>query len=216
MAPKLYGIAVSPPVRSVLICAEALKLPLEFVTVNILAGDHLKEDFLKKNPLHTVPVLEDDDGTIIIDSHAILIYLVSKYKKNDPLYPLDNLKQKIRIDERLFFEGGTLSHRLGNVQSPLFKGVKPTESTLGLLKEGLGFLEAFLVNNKTKYIAGNNVTIADFSIVTTVTCIDNYVPYSQFPQLKAYIERLQKLPWYKVNEEGNAQLAGFIKSKLES
>ena len=47
MAPKLFSIPASPPVRAVLMCAKALDLELDVVLVNLLKKEHLKEDFLK-------------------------------------------------------------------------------------------------------------------------------------------------------------------------
>lgn len=59
------------------------------------------------NPQHTIPTLVDDDGFTIWDSHAIMIYLVSKYAKDDSLYPTD-LKKRALIDQRLHFESGVV------------------------------------------------------------------------------------------------------------
>jgi hypothetical protein len=39
------------------------------------------------------------------DSHAINVYLVSKYAKNDNLYPKD-LKKRALVDQRLHFDTG--------------------------------------------------------------------------------------------------------------
>lgn len=47
MAPKLYAIAASPPVRAVQACAKAINLELEVINVNLLAGEHLKPEYLK-------------------------------------------------------------------------------------------------------------------------------------------------------------------------
>ena len=62
------------------------------------------------NPQHTVPTL-DDDGFTIWDSHAISTYLVSKYAKDDSLYPKD-LQKRAVVDQRLHFESGIIFSRL--------------------------------------------------------------------------------------------------------
>jgi len=51
----LYGIDGSPPVRSVLLTLNALGLEFEYKIVNLPEKEHLKPEFLKINPLHTVP-----------------------------------------------------------------------------------------------------------------------------------------------------------------
>lgn len=56
------------------------------------------------NPQHTVPTL-DDNGIVLWDSHAINVYLVTKYGKDDSLYPKDFFKRAI-VDQRLHFDSG--------------------------------------------------------------------------------------------------------------
>ncbi|KAF4531265.1 hypothetical protein B566_EDAN019338 [Ephemera danica] len=65
------------------------------------------------NPQHTVPTL-DDNGFYIWDSHAINAYLVTKYGKNDSLYPRDPQKRAI-IDQRLHFDSGILFPLSGQI-----------------------------------------------------------------------------------------------------
>lgn len=48
MVLTLYKLDASPPVRSVYMVIEALKIrDVEYVDVNLLEGSHLKEEFLK-------------------------------------------------------------------------------------------------------------------------------------------------------------------------
>jgi glutathione S-transferase len=49
MAPVLYMVVPSPAVRAVLITADALGLDLVQKEVDLVAGEHLKPDFLKVN-----------------------------------------------------------------------------------------------------------------------------------------------------------------------
>lgn len=45
--PILYSAELSPAVRGVWLTARAMNLELENRTVNLMAGEHLKPDFLK-------------------------------------------------------------------------------------------------------------------------------------------------------------------------
>ena len=101
---------LSPPGRSVELTLNALGLDFQHKFVDLLAGDHLKDEFLKLNPQHTVPVI-DDDGTVIWESHAICMYLVQKYGKDDKLYPSD-LLTRTRINAVLHFDSTVLFARL--------------------------------------------------------------------------------------------------------
>lgn len=47
MAPKLYYIAGSPPVRSVLMTADALGVKLDLQAIDTLKGENLKPEYIK-------------------------------------------------------------------------------------------------------------------------------------------------------------------------
>ncbi|XP_061389568.1 glutathione S-transferase 1-like [Musca vetustissima] len=211
----LYGVDLSPPVRACLLTLKALNLPYEYKVVDLLAKEHLSADFLKKNPLHTVPVLEED-GQYICDSHAIISYLVDKYGKDDSLYPKDLLKRAF-VDQRMYFEASILFQRgLRNITVPLLvrNETKVYKQQIDDILESYEFLEAFLKENK--YIAGDHLTIADFSVVTSVTSLVAFaeIDASKFPKLSAWLKTLEALPYYKeANEVGAKQLVSIIKSK---
>lgn len=127
MAPTLYMFHASSSVRAVLMTAKALELELNEKEIDILHQDHLKPEYLQVsrnllekikndvfqlNPQHTTPTLVDDDF-VLWDCHAIIIYLVSKYGKNDSLYPPD-LRTRAIIHQRLHFESGVLSVQIRN------------------------------------------------------------------------------------------------------
>lgn len=74
---KIYDFKGFPnPLRVRIALAEKkLTDKVEFITVNVPQGDHRKPEFLAKNPLGLVPVLELEDGTCISESSAITEYL---------------------------------------------------------------------------------------------------------------------------------------------
>lgn len=108
----LYGIDLSPPVRSCLMTLNALNVEFEYKIVNLQIGEHMQPGFLKINPLHTIPVL-DDDGKIVVDSHVICTYLIQKYggAKHKSLYPSD-LYERALVDQKLYFDIGVLNAKL--------------------------------------------------------------------------------------------------------
>lgn len=105
--PIIYGHEMSSVVRSVLMVAKAINLDYEYKEVDFDAGDNVTEHFLKMNPLHTVPTM-DDDGLYLGESHAIGPYLIQQYGKSDDLYPRDDLRNRARIDQMLHFDNGIL------------------------------------------------------------------------------------------------------------
>jgi len=103
--------------------AHALGLELNKKKVDLDAGDHLKPEFVKLNPQHTIPTLVDGEFAVW-ESRAILIYLAEKYDKDGSIYPKDP-QQRAVINQRLFFDLGTLYQSYVYYYYPqLFEDVK--------------------------------------------------------------------------------------------
>ncbi|KAH8331514.1 hypothetical protein KR074_004991 [Drosophila pseudoananassae] len=214
----LYGTESSPPVRAVLLTLRALKLEHQFRQLDMQAGEHLEPEMLRKNPQHTVPMLEDEGEVYIWDSHAIIGYLVNKYAQSDELYPRDPFQRAV-VDQRLHFETGVLFHGIfKQLQKALFKenATEVPKDRLAELQDAYGLLEQFLDQNP--YVAGAELTIADFSIVSTVSTLHlSYSPVdgAKYPKLSAWLTRLSTLPFYEEdNLRGARILAERIRAKL--
>ncbi|XP_043066791.1 glutathione S-transferase 1-1-like [Drosophila bipectinata] len=196
----LYGIDGSPPVRSVILTLRALGLDFEYKVVNLQAGEQLKPEFLKLNPLHTVPVL-DDDGFILYDSHAINSYLVGKFSKDDSLYPRD-LQKRALVDQRLFYESGTVAPAGVEVMYTVLRQDNPEvpQAKIDALAEAYKNLNLFLKDSD--FLAGDNLTIADFHVLAVLTGWVYFLEIepSKYPRLAGWIQRMKRLPYY---EEAN-------------
>ena len=85
------------------------------------------------------------------------------------------------------------------------------------IREHYGFLEQFLT--ETKYVAGNDLTIADLSIVTIVSTVDMLLPVTQdqWPHLyNWWYNVIQKLPYYhKANDEGLLALKTIVQQHTD-
>lgn len=103
---KLYHFPVSGPSRGALMAARAIGVPVEIEIVDLFKKEQLKESFLKVNPQHCVPTLEDD-GFVLWESKAIAGYLADKYGKDDQWYPKD-LKRRALVHQRLYFDASNL------------------------------------------------------------------------------------------------------------
>merc|ERR1712228_74726 len=88
MAPiEVYGMSLSAPCRIVNMTAECLGLEYEFKVVDLMAGEHMKPEFLALNPQHNIPTMKDGDF-VMNESRAIAAYLVNKHGADDKLYPV--------------------------------------------------------------------------------------------------------------------------------
>jgi glutathione S-transferase len=96
---KLYDLSLSGHCHRVRLFLDLLGLNYEAVPVDLLSGEHLQEPHLKRNPFGKVPVL-DDDGHLVRESNAILVYLALKHKARD-WYPVDNPAAAAEIQQWL-------------------------------------------------------------------------------------------------------------------
>ncbi|CAG9839371.1 unnamed protein product [Diabrotica balteata] len=205
----LYMVDGSPPCRAVQLLAKELSVTFTPKNVNIPAKEQYAPEFLKINPQHTVPVL-DDNGFILIDSHAIMTYLVSKYGKNDSLYPKDLQKRAI-VDQRLHFDSNILFARGARIVKRVFyeqkRDVLPED--LAALVEAYEIVEKFLDSNK--YVAGDELTVADFSFWTSLTTWNGIGCYTEekYPRIAAWLKRMSELPYSKLNKEAVDGFKGY-------
>ena len=71
---KVYDFpgAPNPKKLRVYLAEKGIKVPIE--TVDIVSGKNRTPEFLRKNPLGGLPVLELDDGSCLTESLAIIEY----------------------------------------------------------------------------------------------------------------------------------------------
>ncbi|XP_065338052.1 LOW QUALITY PROTEIN: uncharacterized protein LOC135938363 [Cloeon dipterum] len=207
----------SPPNRAVYLCLKALGLEVTKKTVNLFNGEHLDPDFVKLNPQHTIPTLEDDDF-VIWDSHVICSYLVDKYAEDDSLYPKDPQKRAI-VDQRLHFDTGVLFPRFMNISYPLLflKCKEIPEEKQKAVTDAFAIMENFLEGND--YLAGDSYTIADICCIATVSTLVEGLRISveDFPNIKDWMERCREnLPGYaEVNQPGVDAYKGAADRELD-
>jgi glutathione S-transferase len=81
---KFYDCQTAPSPRRVRIFLAEKGLRIETIQVDLRNGEHLSDGYGAINPNRTVPVLELDDGTRLLDSNSISLYL-------DDIFPEPNL-----------------------------------------------------------------------------------------------------------------------------
>ncbi|XP_046960269.1 glutathione S-transferase 1-like [Vanessa cardui] len=209
---KIHKMDFSPPVGAALMVCDVHNVPIETIDINLFAREHLKPEYVKKNPMHTIPLLEDDDF-IIHDSHAIMMYISDKYGKDDSLYPKD-LQKRALVNQQLFFDT-LLFYRTRSITfAALIEGVrKPTEKQLNDLHEGYSFLEGFL--SKTKFVAGDNMTIADISILSSVSAMRHIIPIddTKYPKTAAWFKFMTSQSFFKKCAEKGSLIFGEMLKK---
>lgn len=206
-----YYLSASAPCRSVIMLAKALGVELNKKTLNLMEGEHLKPEFLKINPQHTIPTLVDN-GFALWESRAILVYLAEKYCKDDSLYPKDPQQQAV-VNQRLYFDMGTLYTAFAEYYYPQFRQGKPADpEAFKKVENAFNFLNTFLEGQE--YVAGNKVTIADIAILATVSTFDiaNF-KLSDYPNVDRWYQNAQKVtPGWEENWAGLLELKAWVTS----
>ncbi|XP_046733826.1 glutathione S-transferase 1 [Diprion similis] len=168
---KLYSVSDGPPSLACRQALKALKIDYELVNVDFGRGEHMTDDFEKLNPQKEIPVLIDGDLTIG-ESNAILQYLADKYDGSGTLYPKDPAARAI-VNHRLCFNLSTYYRYISEyVMAPIFFAYERTPLGLKKMNIGLSAFDTYLKRSKTTYAAGNNLTIADFPLVTATMCLE--------------------------------------------
>lgn len=197
MVVELYNATGSPPCTFVRVVAKKLGVELKLHHINLMAKEQLNPEFVKLNPQHTVPTL-NDNGFVLWESRAIGMYLVEKYGPESSLYPKD-VQKRATVNRMLFFESGTmLPAQMAYFRPKWFKGQEPTADLKEAFDKALATTVTLLGNNK--FLCGDHVTLPDIGLACTLGVAiegSEYEGLDKFPQLKEYYQRFKKaLPEY--------------------
>jgi glutathione S-transferase len=206
---KVYCHPASTTSRIVMLfCAEEAP-EVEFQTIDLFTGEHLKPEYAKINPNCLVPVLEDGDFRLT-ESASILRYLADK--KGSPSYPKE-LRARARVNEMMDWFNSNIYKDFG--YGLVYPQTFPTHkrrsdeaqaSTLAWGKEKsegwLKILDQNLIGPKNAYLCGDKLTIADYQgaemidLGTLIRC-----NYSAYPNIGRWLKNMKALKsWAKVND----------------
>ncbi len=171
---RLYNLPLSPFCRKIRLVLSEKKIEFELVEEKVWEK---RMDFLRINPACKVPVLKNKD-VIIADSNAIFEYLEEKY----PSPPLlsNNLIDKAEIrrivgwfDDK-FHNEVTTNLLYEKINKKLSKKGQPDSNKIKIgtnnIKFHIDYLDWLL--EKRKWLAGNNMTIADLTAASHISVLD--------------------------------------------
>jgi len=219
MSLTLYGSPNSQPSRSVQAFLLLTSLPFEFKMVSIIRRENCTSEFLKINPRHAIPVLQEDDF-VLDESQAIIFYLMDSRGVGKEYYPEDP-KIRALVNQYLPYHHRQVRPKLVELfrlayAPQVIKGRKDNirHDAVELLRQ---FEEVFLGNGK--YIAGDVFTIADIFAVNELTQVYFNVDMEWSQVLKNYIGRCLEV---KALDEVNKEIRKFrevmkgLKGNIES
>lgn len=208
----LYRDELSPAARVAVLVCRNLNLDVEIKETNVRKGDQKTAEFLKLNPQHVVPTIVDHKNKdfVMWESRAIAAYLVESRAPGHHLFPNDVTIRAV-INQRLYFDACTLTHRMSTIAHELFFGrtTEIAKDKQEKVYEAFGWMEGYL--SSTKWMASNECTIADLSILSTIEGLFQLgAKTDNFPKLKAWYENCKKLPGFAECQTGAIKAKAVI------
>ena len=190
---KLYDFELSGNAYRIRLMLALLGLNYEPVPLKLMQGEQREPAFLKLNPRGQVPTL-DDDGTVVWDSLAILVYLARKHG-GEKWLPLDaegmaEVMQWLAVMENEVLYGLARARVICKFKRP---GNLEEAQLLG--RKGLDVLEQRLAARP--WLALDRVTIADIGCFPYVALApEGDIPLDNYRGVRDWIERIKALPGF--------------------
>jgi glutathione S-transferase len=171
---------------------------LEIVDYNTKGGETRTAEYLENvNPDGKVPVLELDDGTMLAESGAILLY----FAEDTPFLPASKV-ERAQVFRLMFFEQYSLLLYLSRPRLWRMWGVEITPQRQaeldGYFEQGyraLGVMERYLGGRE--FFVGDRPTVADVALYAYPRiCHEGGYDLKNYPTVRAWMDRVAALPGY--------------------
>lgn len=199
MTIKLHVFPLSPRSFKVLWAANHLEVPYELKLVDFTKNAQSAPEYLAINPNGRAPAM-DDGGYVLWESNAILEYLASLRPEAGLLAP--DTRGRLETCKWLFWESAHWDPACAifafeRVVKPLFGRGEPVQAEIDKgtqLFERVGkVLDGEL--SKHRYVAGNQLTVADFAIGSAMCIADRArFPLESFRSIQRWRADIASLP----------------------
>jgi glutathione S-transferase len=191
---KLYYHPISGHAHRAHLFLSLLGLDYELVEVDLMKAEQKTEAFLKLNPFGQVPVL-DDDGTVIADSNAILVYLATRYGDAGWL-PRDPVGAAT-VQRWLSVAAGEIASGPATARIiNLFKKAIDPADAIARAHRILGLVDASLAGRE--WIAAAQPTIADVALYSYIArAPEGNVDLAPYANVKSWLARVEGLPRFQ-------------------
>ncbi|KAI6130808.1 glutathione S-transferase [Pisolithus croceorrhizus] len=179
MTLTIHGASYSTCTRLVALVCKEKQIPFNLSVVDLSKGQHKAPGFVAVQPFGQIPYI-DDDGFVLYESRAIARYLIRKYPNQGTqgLIPTDPkeealFEQAASIEAFNFnpFASGIAFEKVFKPRRGLPTNEQAVEERLALLRAKLDAYDVIL--GKQKYLAGDQVTLADLQHLPYGTLLAN-------------------------------------------
>ena len=198
---KLYDYVLSVNCYKQRLMLSILDVPHELIDIDFFPGwEHKGAEFKKINPLGHIPVI-DDDGFVLWDAHAILVYLAAKYDPAGTWYPVRDPRVLGEVASWLLLAEGTTNTAsaarlhvnlgydfdLGACQAGAHRLFRVLDGHIWFREqEGLDWVAS-----------AETPTVADIALFPDVVLSEEGgISRDDYPALRRWTERVQRLPGF--------------------
>ena len=199
----LYDYELSGNCYKLRLLMAFLGIPYQTVRIDFYPGrEHKSEAFLKLNPLGQIPVIEDD-GFVLRDAQAILVYIAARYDPAGTWYPRDNPKLIGEIGQWLAFADGiTATASAARLHDGLFYELDVEAARAGahrlfrILDEHLWFREQ---EGRDWICSAASPTVGDVACFPYVILSEEGgVLRRDYPAIRRWCDRFKRIPGFVV------------------
>ena len=199
----LYDYELSGNCYKLRLLMSFLGIAHKTVPVDFYPGrEHKSAWFLRLNPLGQLPVI-DDDGLVLRDAQAILVYLAAKCDGGGTWYPRDNPALLGEIGQWLAFADGiTGTASAARLHDALFYDLDVAAARAGahrlfrILDEHLWFREA---EGRDWLCSAAQPTVADIACFPYVILSEEGgVSRRDYPAIRRWCDRFKRIPGFVV------------------
>ncbi len=206
----VHGMSASGNCHKVRMLLEHMGRPYRWAEVDSAHGATRTPEYLAINPNGKVPVLELDDGRVLVESNAILFYLAegTRYLPEDPW-------QRAQALSWMFFE--QYSHEPNIAVARFIRGWTPLDSPRraqlpALLERGHQALAVMEIHLRAaEWFTGAYYGIADMALFCYTDCAaDGGFQLERYPALVGWLERVRATPRFLAMAAPDADVTARI------
>ncbi|AOY95706.1 glutathione S-transferase [Cupriavidus sp. USMAA2-4] len=189
----LYHMPLSGHAHRAQLFLSLLGLPYRLVPVDLRGGEHKRPLFLKLNPFGQVPVL-DDNGTIVSDSNAILVYLALRY--DDGRWLPRDPAGAAAVQRWLSVAAGEIAFGPAAARLAVLFGVpRPLDDAIARARGLFALMEPLLAGQR--FLAGDAPTLADVAAYSYIArAEEGNISLAPYPALRAWLAAVEALPGF--------------------
>jgi glutathione S-transferase len=199
----LYDYELSGNCYKLRLFMSFLHIPYKTVPIDFYPGrEHKSEWFLKINPLGQLPVI-DDDGYVLRDAQAILVYLAARYDPTGLWYPRADPALLGEASKWLTFaDGVTATASAARLHDGLFYALDVGAARAGahrlfrILDEHLWFGEQ---EGRDWLCSPAHPTIADVACFPYIMLSEEGgIPRQDYPAVRRWCDRVKRIKGFVV------------------